>query len=472
MFLKNKEKNDTIPLSVEIGSGNKTLIISGPNAGGKTVTLKTIGLLSLMAQSGMHVPAEDDSRFPVFRQIYCDIGDEQSIERDLSTFSSHLGRYKLFVSDASEFNLTLIDEIGTGTDPKEGSALAIAILERITDSGGLTVVTTHQNRLKIFAADKDGIENGSMIFDEKNLKPTFQFKQGIPGSSYAFEISQRLDFPEDLINRSRELIGTQENKVENMIKELQEKLKYISEEKNDISIKKSELDGLIELYQGKVSNLKEFAREKKEEALKEAEKILESSNRTVEKAISIIKGSSAKKESIKKAKEIVNIQKKFVNESLKEINKPVLKLENLAAGDYVRHKDLKMNGVILSETDSSGRVKVEIGNKKLSVDIEKLEKINKLDERDTITFDHIPDIETKDEIDLRGMDSIDAIDALEKYLVEAKMMELNEIRIIHGKGEGILRKKVNEYLKNHPKIKSKRAAHWNEGGEGVTIVEI
>ncbi len=467
-----KKKDETVPLSVEIGKTFKTLIISGPNAGGKTVALKTIGILSLMAQSGIHVPADDDSRFPVFNQIYCDIGDEQSIDKDLSTFSSHLERYKQYVSDVSEFNLTLIDEIGTGTDPKEGSSLAMAILEKLTDSCVLTVATTHQSVLKVFAADKDGIENGSMIFDEKNLKPTYIFKQGIPGSSYAFEISRRLEFPEDIIERSKELVGKQENRIENMIRELQEKIKYISEEKNRINIKKTELDGLTKLYQGKVSQLKEFARDKKEEALKEAEKILESSNQAVEMAIREIKSSAAKKESIKKAKDIIKNQKKYVKQELKEIKKPAGKTESFTIGDMVRYEDLNMKGVVLSEPDSSSRVRIEIGNKKIEVDIEKLKKTDKSDKEELIIIDHIPNIEIEDQIDLRGMDSIDAVQALERYLDEARIMNFSQIRIIHGKGEGILRKKVNEYLKNHPKIKSKRAAQWNEGGDGVTIVEI
>ena len=472
LLLKNKEKSSVVPLSVKIGDNFRTLMISGPNAGGKTVALKTIGLLSLMVQSGMHIPANDDSRFPVFRQIYCDVGDDQSIEKDLSTFSSHLERYNQFITDTSEYNLTLIDEIGTGTDPKEGSSLAMAILERLTDSGGLTVATTHQSTLKIFASEKSGIENGSMIFDEKNLKPTYQFKQGIPGSSYALEISRRLNFPEDIIEKSKEFIGKEENKIEDMIKDLQEKIKNISEEKYRINIKKSELEGLIKLYRNKVSHLKEYSRNKMEEALKEAEKILETSNQAVEKAIMEIKNSSAKKESIKKAKEIISVQKTFVEQKLKEIRKPVTIHENLTVGDKVFYKELNLKGEIISRPDSAGKVRIAIGDKKIETNVEKLEKIDKLDEEELFIIDKIPIVRIEDQIDLRGMDSIDACDAIDKYLDEAKLMGFNEIRIIHGKGTGVLRKKVNEFLKNHPKVKSKRPAQWNEGGEGVTIVEI
>jgi len=189
-------------------------------------------------------------------------------------------------------------------------------------------------------------------------------------------------------------------------------------------------------------------------------------------AIREIKSSAAKKESIKKAKDIIKIQKKYVKQELKEIKKPSGKTESFTTGDMVRYEDLNMKGVVLSEPDSSERVRIEIGNKKIEVDIEKLKKIEKSDKDELIIIDQIPNVEIEEQIDLRGMDSIDAVQALEKYLDEAKIMNFSQIRIIHGKGEGILRKKVNEYLKNHPKIKSKRAAQWNEGGDGVTIVEI
>ncbi len=472
ILLLKKSPDDVVPLTVKIGDGLKTLIISGPNAGGKTVALKTIGILSLMAQSGMHIPADEDTKLPVFQKIFCDIGDEQSIEKDLSTFSSHLGRYKEFITDTSEYNLTLIDEIGTGTDPKEGCSIAMAILEKLTDSNGLTVVTTHQSALKVFAYNKPGIENGSMIFDEENLKPTYQFRQGIPGSSYAFEISKRLNFPEDILKRSNELFGEQENRIENMIKELQESIKKINDEKSEIDYKKSELDKLIKQYQTKVSSLKEFSREKKEEALKEAEKILESSNQAIEKAIQEIKIASANKESIKKAKEIVSEQKKFIKKELQEIKEPIFIEKNIAIGDKVLHKESHIKGEVISIPDSSGRVKILVDGKKIETNIEKLEKIDKFDKEIKSKLDRIPVVETKDQIDLRGMDSIDACYALDKYLDEAKIMGISEVKIIHGKGTGVLRKKVNEFLKNNPKIKSKRSAQWNEGGEGVTIVEL
>jgi DNA mismatch repair protein MutS2 len=472
ILLLKKSPDDVVPLTVKIGGGLKTLIISGPNAGGKTVALKTIGILSLMAQSGMHIPADEDTKLPVFQKIFCEIGDEQSIEKDLSTFSSHLKRYKEFITDTSEFNLTLIDEIGTGTDPKEGCSIAMAILEKLTDSNGLTVVTTHQSALKVFAYNKPGIENGSMIFDEENLKPTYQFRQGIPGSSYAFEISKRLNFPEDILKRSNELFGEQENRIENMIKELQESIKKINEEKSEIDYKKSELDKLIKQYQTKVSSLKEFSREKKEEALKEAEKILESSNQAIEKAIQEIKIASANKESIKKAKEIVSEQKKFIKKELQEIKEPIFIEKNIAIGDKVLHREPYIKGEVISIPDPSGRVKILVDGKKIETNIEKLEKIDKFDKEIKSKLDKIPLVDIKDQIDLRGMDSIDACYALDKYLDEAKIMGISEARIIHGKGTGVLRKKVNEFLKNNPKIKSKRSAQWNEGGDGVTIVEL
>ena len=303
-----------------------------------------------------------------------------------------------------------------------------------------------------------------MIFDEKNFKPTYQFKQGIPGSSYALEISRKLNFPEDIIEKSKELMGKEENKIENMIKDLQERIKNISEEKSRIDIKKSELEGLIQLYKNRVSHLKEFSKNKMEEALKEAEKILETSNQAVEKAIKEIKNSSAKKESIKKAKEIISIQKTFVNKKLKEIKKPVILNKNLAVGDNVLYKELNLKGEIISKPDLAGKVRIAIRDKKIETNIEKLEKIDKLDREELFVIDKIPVVRIEDQIDLRGMDSIDACNAIGRYLDEAKLMDFNEIKIIHGKGTGVLRKKVNEFLKNHPKVKSKRPAQWNEGG--------
>ncbi|MCK4965624.1 Smr/MutS family protein, partial [bacterium] len=465
-----KKAKEVVPLSVKIGEKYKTLVISGPNAGGKTVALKAIGLLSLMVQSGMHVPADDDSVFPVFEKIYCDIGDEQSIEKDLSTFSSHLERYKKYITNASTENLTLIDEIGTGTDPKEGSAIAMAVLEKLTDAGGFTIVTTHQSTLKVFAYEHPNMENGSMIFDETNLKPTYQFNQGIPGGSYAFEISRRLDFPEDVLNKSKELVGEQENKLESMIKELQNNLKQISDEKSQIDMKRTELDGLLKLYNDKVSTLKDFAREKKQEALREAEEILESSNQAVEKAIWEIKESSANKESIKKAKKIVAEKKKDIKNKLKVSQKLEQVPGKIDIGDIVLHRELRMKGEVMSIPDSSGKVWVSIGTKKLETDIRQLEKIVDEEKRVPVSYDKVPVVHIEDKIDLRGMDSIDAVNTLKGYLKEASMMGLKEVYIIHGKGTGVLKKKVNEYLQDYNKIKSKRAGQWNEGGEGVTIV--
>ncbi|MFC1558058.1 endonuclease MutS2 [candidate division KSB1 bacterium] len=465
-----KKATEVVPLSVKIGERYKTLVISGPNAGGKTVALKTVGLLSLMVQCGMHVPADDDSVFPVFEKIFCDIGDEQSIEKDLSTFSSHLERYKNYIVDASKENLTLIDEIGTGTDPKEGSAIAIAVLDKLTDSGGITIVTTHQSTIKVFAYKHPNMENGSMIFDETNLKPTYQFNQGIPGSSYAFEISRRLDFPEDVLSKSRELVGVQENKLEEMIKELQKNLKQISDEKSQIDIKRTELDGLLKLYNAKASTLKDFTREKKQEALREAEEILESSNQAIERAIREIKESSANKESIKKAKEIVGEQKKIVKNILRISQKSEQVPGKIEVGNIVLHKELRVKGEVLSLPDSSDKVWISIGTKKLETDIRQLEKIDNGEKRESISYDKVPIVHIEDKIDLRGMDSIDAVNTLKGYLKEASMMGLKEVYIIHGKGTGVLKKKVNEYLQDYNKIKSKRAGQWNEGGEGVTIV--
>ena len=466
-----KKSKEVVPLSVKIGDKYKTLVISGPNAGGKTVALKAVGLLSLMVQSGMHVPADDDSVFPVFEKIYCDIGDEQSIEKDLSTFSSHLERYKNYIVDASRENLTLIDEIGTGTDPKQGSAIAMAVLEKLTDAGGITIVTTHQSTLKVFAYRHPDMENGSMIFDETNLKPTYRFNQGIPGSSYAFEISRRLDFPEDVLSKSKELLGEQENKLESMIKELQKNLKQISDEKSQVDIKGTELDRLLKLYNDKVSTLKDFTREKKREALREAEEILELSNRAIERAIREIKESSANKESIKKAKEIVAEQKEIVKNKLRISQKSEQVPSKIDIGDIVLHRELRMKGEVMSVPDSSGKVWVSIGTKKLETDIYQLQKINDGSIKRSMTFDKVPLVHIEDKIDLRGMDSIDAVNALKGYLKEAGMMGLKKVYIIHGKGTGVLKKKVNEYLQDYNKIKSKRAGQWNEGGEGVTIVK-
>ncbi len=460
-----------VPLSVDLGPERHTLIISGPNAGGKTVALKTIGLLTLMARCGLLIPADPASRIGAIDTVIAVIGDRQSIENDLSTFSSHLLQLKE-ASTADQHTLLLVDELGDGTDPEEGAALSIAFLEHVAARGCLTVVTTHHGALKAFAYRAPGVENGSMEFDIATLQPTFHFRSGIPGSSYAFEIARRLGLPSGIIERARELAGEQKNQLEGLILELDEKVQQYKHLVREADLRETEYRGLLKLYQEKNKKLEAEIRAIRRQAAEEAERLLLQSNRAVEQAVREIREAQAEKEVVKAVRSRLQ-ERLTVVRRVKDENRPAEETtaaEPLAVGDDVIWKKSGAAGKIIEAPDKKNRVMVQFdGGVKALLPAGELTRGRKKTTADRPVRIIVDEKPFRPEIDLRGMMSEEAIDTLAKFLDEALLHNFGQISIIHGKGTGRLRKAVAQFLSSHPQVEDFRLGHWNEGEAGVTV---
>lgn len=476
LLLRMGEKQ-VVPLDLDFSDTFRTLIISGPNAGGKTVALKTIGLITLMARCGLHIPALPHSKIGAINLIFASIGDQQSIDNDLSTFSSHLESLKYIAEHADRRSLVLIDEIGAGTDPEEGSALAMALLERLTQIGSLTVVTTHQSALKAFAYRTDGVANGSMEFDVKTLKPTYRFRAGIPGSSYAFEIASRMGLIDGLIDRARELVGSQKDRLEGLILELEGKIQHYQEMVREVSIKESEYRGLAKLYKERNDIIRREEKQIKRKAVAEAEEMLSGANAAVEKAIRDIKEQNAKREVIRDAKQSLEQQRRKVEREKKivaEEKDERVQSEPITTGDIVRWVTFNSVGQVISGLDAQGRVMLQMGGVKIKAPLAELHKVI-----EQSVFQQAPvrvvtetPTEYKNEIDLRGLRAEEALEKVEIFLDEAILAGFSAVRIIHGKGTGRLRTSITHYLRQHPRVQASRLGNWNEGEAGVTVVEL
>jgi len=472
ILLQRHGRKDVIPLNLEIPSEINTIVITGPNAGGKSVAMKTVGLLSLLAQAGCHIPASPESELRVFSDFFVDIGDEQSIENDLSSFSSHLSNLKLIINEATSSSLVLIDEIGSGTDPIEGASIAAAILEKLTEIKSINIATTHHGTLKSFAFETPNIENAAMEFDMSTLKPTYKFRLGIPGSSYAIEMAERLEMPSSIINRSREFRGSDATKLENLIMDLEEQSQTLKAKLDKVNREKINLDSLNNIYQNKISALEKELKEIKSRALDEAKNIVKKANQIIEQSIREIKEKSADRQVIKKAKEEIKLTSDEFSRQLTEIQS-VPDQAKFTMGDTVRLKESNTIGEVISIVDDNSyiiltgdlRIKVNRNNLVLEQSKKQIKSIQ-------IAEKQFSSEEIQREIDLRGMYGDDAINAVDKFIDSAILSGLSRVDIIHGKGTGALRKRITEYFKNNPSIKSYRLGEWNEGGSGVTVVEL
>lgn len=466
------------PLDITLGAELSSLIISGPNAGGKTVALKTIGLLVCMALSGLHIPAMPNSQIGSITKIFASIGDQQSIENDLSTFSSHLADLKQIHDSADDHSLVLIDEIGSGTDPEEGIALAISLLESLTMRGSLCVVTTHLSPLKAFAYRTKKAENASLEFDVQTLQPTYRFRVGIPGSSYAFEIAQRMGLASDITERARALIGSNKDQFEGLLLELESKIQQYTQLLHQVNIKETELRGLVKLYRDRSDLLRKEENRLKRQAHAEAEEIIRQANIAVEHAIREIREGQARRESIKAAKASLEMQQQHLDVLKEQVAEPesVEEVEDdspIGTGDLVLWRKLGSIGKVVSSPDKQGRVLLQVQDVKMRAPLTELAKTSKRQARQTMVRIHLEkDEPVHTEIDLRGMRVEEARTALDTFLDEAIVNGLHEIRIIHGKGTGRLRVDVGEYLKNHPQVSTYRLGNWNEGQAGVTVVQL
>ncbi len=476
VLLQRHRRDDVIPLSLTLGETYRTLVITGPNAGGKSVAMKTVGILALMVQSGLHIPASSHSEFPVFTNVFVDIGDEQSVENDLSTFSSHLRNLYQIISQADNTSLVLIDEIGAGTDPTEGGALAAAILYDLTQKGAYTIATTHHGALKAFAHETPQVSNGAMEFDQSTLQPTYRFKAGIPGSSYALEIARRLGIPDEIITKARSLVGTQKDRLENLLADLESRSQQLQLELKDIQKAREELKQSKEEYELKDRTFKRELKGLRKQAIEQAEEITRHINATIERLVREIRESNASKEILAKARKDITL----IQEEVKELRKDLSPEEGGTTPDEVHPGDRVClysgsdEGEVIEVINNNREAIVAFGSLKMRCEIADLRKVPspKPSSQFVNTTSFQGSQEIRREIDLRGMLGDEAIAAVDKFLDEAFVAGLRRVDIIHGKGTGALRKKINEFLRTHPLVKSQRLGEWNEGSTGVTVVEL
>ena len=467
-----------VPSTLWLGDLFTTLVITGPNTGGKTVTLKTIGLFCLMAQAGLHIPADLGSELAVFHEIYADIGDEQSIEQSLSTFSSHMTNIVAIMREVQENDLVLFDELGAGTDPTEGAALAQAILESLTKRGIRAAATTHYSELKSYALTSRNVENASVEFDVSTLRPTYRLSIGIPGKSNAFEISRRLGLSEDLIADAKELLSRENIRFEDVIanaeyhRQVAEKERQLAEEAHAETVRlKNEAEELYKTVQATRQNADKKAREEArrivEKARREAEQIL-SDMRTVKKnADSVTEAGKLKR----KLDRSLDLFSDGISPEDASMSAPP---ETVHEGDTVEILTLHTQGTVLSPTDAKGDVLVQAGSMKMKTPLAQLRLKASAPEKKAKSAVNaskgIRIVSVPLSCDLRGMNLEEAIDAADRYLDEAYLAGLHEVTLVHGKGTGILRTGIQQHLKKHAHVKSYRLGMYGEGEDGVTIV--
>lgn len=479
------DKKKVIPIDVKLGDDYKTLVVTGPNTGGKTVTLKTVGLLVLMAQSGLHIPAAMTSRIPVFERVFADIGDEQSIEQSLSTFSSHMKNIVYILGEVNNSSLVLLDELGAGTDPTEGAALAISILENLKNWGACTIATTHYNELKKYALSTDGVENGSMEFNINTLSPTYRLMTGIPGKSNAFEISRKLGLSEELINRASELLERKDIEFEDVIQSIEKDKKRAEEERDEATMLNISMKKQKEELEKQAVRIKEQERDIIQKAKEEARSILKEAKdtagdvskelRRLSKIDSLGERNRRFDETKKRLKEA---EDKFAERMVRRVNQSPVNVDKLKVGDKVRVLTLDQAGEILSLPDSKGDLVVKIGIMKVNINVDDLmflENDTKKEDKEKGRYGSLYKSKAQSisvSVNVKGENLDDAVMDVDKYLDDAFMAGLKEVTVIHGRGEGILKEGLRKLFRRHKHVASYRKGGYNEGGDGVTIVTL
>ena len=480
------DEKKVVPIDIKVGNGYDALIVTGPNTGGKTVTLKTAGLLSMMAQTGLHIPATSQSKIPVYREIFADIGDEQSIEQSLSTFSSHMKNIVEIVEKAGENTLVLLDELGAGTDPAEGAALAISILENLRVKGATILATTHYTELKKYALKEDGVENASMEFDVATLSPTYVLEIGVPGKSNAFEISSKLGLSSEIIEKSRSFLDKGDIAFEEVIS-------AIENDKKQAEMERDEAIALnVEIHRQKRQMEEKLEKAKKQEekmlsgAREEARKILREAKEVAKKAQDEIKD-LAKVESLgERNRRLENAKRKIKDAAgryretfIIEENQNPISIDDVEIGDRVKVLKLGQNGEIVGLPDGKGEIPVQVGMMKIKCKAKDLKIIadgrKKIKPKTKANYGSLYKGKTQGisrSVNVRGENLHDALNIAEKYIDDAFMAKLKEITIIHGRGEGVLKKGIHDMLKGNKQVDSYRYGEYNEGGHGVTIVTL
>ncbi|HOJ03969.1 MAG TPA: endonuclease MutS2 [Bacteroidota bacterium] len=473
VLLLHKKLRDVIPLDITIGDAATTIIITGPNAGGKSVAMKTVGLIALMAQSGMPVPCDEESTLPVYENVLVDIGDEQSLENDLSTFSSHISRLARIVDAASERTLVLIDEIGTGTDPSEGSALGAAILEHLTALRAHVIATTHHGMLKAFAHEHEGMENAAMEFDLGTLQPTYQFRAGLPGSSYAFEITRRHGMTPAIIERARSIVGTQSDALEHLLAEVEKQSQDLGNRLRASEQLEREYRELAREYEEKLRDVRKELREVKQRSLEEARRILDDANAAVESTIRELRENKASKEAIRAAHEQLDERRRANEQALRELVPEQTRHEEVERpfmpGDEVYLAASPATRGTVLDVAQGKRIEVAFGSMRMQVEVDKLRRYRDAGKPEPVRTQGMELVDSN-EIDIRGMYGDEAIRELDRFLLQAWSSGLLRVDIIHGKGTGALRSRVHAWLRDLHFVESFQLGEWNEGGSGMTRV--
>lgn len=506
-----REKRKVVPLTIELSQEKHILLISGPNAGGKSVCLKTVGLLQYMLQCGLLIPLDETSRTGVFDQLFIDIGDEQSIDNDLSTYSSHLMNMKHFLKFANDKTLVLIDEFGTGTEPMIGGAIAEAILDQLNKERTFGVITTHYTNLKHFASSADGVENGAMLYDNHRMEPLFQLQIGKPGSSFAFEIARKIGMPESILQEATDKVGKDHINFDKHLRDIVRDKRYWESKRHRIRKVERSLDELAEKYEHDLDDLAGQRKQIIAEAKEEATRVLAEANKKVENTIREIRESQAEKEKTKELRKQLTTYKEKVEEAEREgdewINKKIEKLKRkeekrnkrrpektekqketpekkkaeLEPGDKVKIEGQNSIGEILEIGDKN--VVVAFGQLRTSVSRKKLTKVSNNEAKKELrgTNRTLPNVHRKlsekrnlfkPEIDVRGQRAEEAITNIQTFIDEAIMLDVRELRILHGKGNGILREMIRGFLGADPVVKNYHDEHVQFGGAGITVVEL
>lgn len=499
-----KQNKKVVPLDISLNQEQRMLVISGPNAGGKSVCLKTTGLLQYMLQCGLLIPVQASSECGIFKRIFIDIGDEQSLENDLSTYSSHLNNLRKFTENADDTTLTLIDEMGTGTEPQMGGAIAEASLEVLYEKGAFAVVTTHYANLKLLADRYPAIVNGAMLFDTKNIKPLFQLKIGKPGNSFAFEIAQNTGLPEEIINRAKEKTGKTHLDFEKQLQSLEQDKSQVDKKEHELKIADDLLSETIQKYKRLNAELENNRKEIIEKAKAEAKEILDNSNRLIENTIRKIKEAEAEKTMTKKFREEFEKEKDNLLTSREKSTKPKKKKKKTPVDDstkqnvkqdpspeYITQKGDIHPGDTVKIIGQSGsgevtsiskkKAEVSFGQMKMQVPVAKLEKIKtrkQQKKKASGNYQNImEDMQHKSEnfsstLDIRGVKADEALTKLMNFIDDATLLGVYDLRILHGKGHGVLRSVVRDYLSGLDEVKNFHDEHVERGGQGVTIVKL
>lgn len=475
-------KDEVVPSNIWLGEHFTTLLITGPNTGGKTVTLKTVGLLTLMAQAGLHVPADYSTQIAIFDQVFADIGDEQSIEQSLSTFSSHMTNIVAILKDVTPDSLVLFDELGAGTDPTEGAALAMSILDELRKKHIRTMATTHYSELKAYAISNEGIENASVEFNVETLSPTYKLLIGIPGKSNAFEISRKLGLSGDLIDHAKEYVHQDNIEFEDIIASIEKSRKLADAERDEAIRLRLEVEKIKKILTDKETKWVNQRDDMMKKAKDEAKTLLKNAKDEVDDIIKSMR--DIKKSDEKNRNREIEDMRKRLQTGLDQVTDSVIQADavnefapdTVLIGDSVRVLSINQDGSVLTLPSDKGELTVQVGLMKMNVNLKQLMPLSKkkADER---TFQKIKEVRSSSlsispEIDVRGENIEDAITLIEKYLDDAALSSLSHVRIIHGKGTGVLRKGLHEHFKRHPHVKSFEYAAYNEGGNGATVIEL